>query len=97
MYRHQQHYKTQVFILRSTLIGAYPLLFCYVKAASYDIEWFAFDVGIARDSESGGGVAQAVCLRSHVIWVELFGAWFWKGYERAGQIVKDYRRVSLNV
>ena len=55
------------------------------------------DVGIARDSESGGGVAQAVCLRSHVIWVELFGAWFWKGYERAGQIVKDYRRVSLNV
>ena len=52
---------------------------------------------IARDSESGGGVAQAVCLRSHVIWVELFGAWFWKGYGRAGQIIKDYRRVSVNV
>ena len=45
------------------------------------------DVCIARNSESGGGVAQAVCLRSHVIWVELFGAWFWKGYGRAGQIV----------
>ena len=24
-------------MLRSTLIGAYPLLFCHVKAASYDI------------------------------------------------------------
>ena len=88
-------------LLRSTLIGAYPLLFCHVKAASYVIEWFAFnvcmDVGIARDSESGGGVAQAVCLRSHVIWVDLLWASFWKGYGRAGQIVKDYRCVSLNV
>ena len=55
------------------------------------------DVGIARDNASGGGVAQAVCHRSRVIWVELFGAWFWKGYGRAGQIVKDYKRVSLHV
>ena len=34
------------------------------------------NVGIARDSESGGGVAQAVCLRSHFIRVQIFGAWF---------------------
>ena len=52
---------------------------------------------IVRDSASSGCMAQAVCLRSHVIWVESFGAWFWKGCEIDGQIVEDYRRVSLNV